>query len=321
MLALRAALVLCLAMVTAHGALAQDYPIKTVRVLAGFSAGGGVDLVTRTVTPHLAEAFKQQFVVDNRPGANGMIAAELAARAAPDGYTLLAAPGNYAFAPALVSKLPFDMATAFSAVGQMVDSPLLVVVHPSLPAKDLKAMVALARARPGQLSYGSGGTGGAAHLATELFKSVARVDLLHIPYKGTAPALTDLISGQVSVCFCTLPPTLPHARSGRLRALAVTTARRSVAAPDVPTVAEAGVGGYVMSQWYGLLAPAGTPPAILERLSTELRRALVRPELRQRLLTEGAEPVESSPQAFGAFFRAEIERWTQVVKSAGLRTE
>jgi tripartite-type tricarboxylate transporter receptor subunit TctC len=300
---------------------AQSYPAKSIRVLVGFSPGGGVDLVTRTVTPRMAESIGQQLLVENRSGANGMIAAEIAARSPPDGYTLLAAPGNYAFAPALVSKLPFDMGSAFAGVGQIVDSPLLVVVHPSVPAKNVAALVALAKTRPGQLAYGSGGAGGAAHLATELFKATARVDILHVPYKGTAPALTDLIAGQVSVCFCTFPPTLQHARGGRLRALAVTTAKRSAAAPDLPTVAEAGVAGYEMSQWYGLLAPAGTPVPVLERVSAEMKKALAVPDVRARLVAEGSDPVGSSPQAFSAFFAAEIAKWTRTVRSAGIRAE
>jgi len=317
----RACLLLAAFASTPGLALAQTYPAKPVRVLVGFSPGGGVDFVTRSITPRLAEAFGQQFIVDNRAGANGIIAAEIAAKSPPDGYTLLAAPGNYAFAPAMVSKLPFDMTTAFTGVGQIVDSALLVVVHPSVPVKNLTSLVALAKSRPGQLTYGSGGNGGAGHLATEFFKSVARIDLLHIPYKGSAPALTDLIAGQVSVCFCTLPPTLAHARSGRLRALAVTTAKRSSAAPDVPTVAEAGVAGYEMSQWYGMLAPAGTPLPVLERISAEMRKAMALPELRSRLQAEGADPVGSTPQEFTAFFKAEIAKWTRTVQAAGIRSE
>jgi tripartite-type tricarboxylate transporter receptor subunit TctC len=309
------------ALVLSSAAPAQEYPAKAVRVLIGFSPGGGADLVTRTLSPALAELLRQPIVIDNRPGANGMIAAELAAKAPADGYTLLAAPGNYAFAPALVAKLPFNMATAFAAVGQMVDSPLLVVVHPSLPARTVKELVAIAKSQPGQLSYASGGIGGSAHLATELFRAAAKVDLVHVPYKGTGPALNDLIAGHVPVCFCTLPSTLPHAKTGRLRALAVTTSKRSAAAPGIPTVAESGVAGYEMSQWYGMLAPAGTPAAIVNRLNGEIRKAMKQPQVRAQLLAAGADPVESSPQDFAAFFSAEIARWTRVVQSAGIRAE
>jgi tripartite-type tricarboxylate transporter receptor subunit TctC len=309
------------ALVLSSAAPAQDYPAKAVRVLIGFSPGGGADLVTRTLSPALGELLGQPIVIDNRPGANGMIAAELAAKAPADGYTLLTAPGNYAFAPALVARLPFNMATAFAAVGQMVDSPLLVVVHPSLPARTVKALVAIAKSRPGELSYASGGIGGSAHLATELFRAAAKVDLVHVPYKGTGPALNDLIAGHVPVCFCTLPSTLPHAKTGRLRALAVTTSKRSAAAPEIPTVAESGVAGYEMSQWYGMLAPAGTPAAIVNRLNGEIRKAMKQPQVRAQLLAAGADPVESSPQDFAAFFSAEIARWTRVVQSAGIRAE
>ena len=293
---------------------------KPVRMLVGFAPGGGVDFMARSVSPRLALAFGQQFVVDNRSGANGMIAADIAAKSPPDGHTLLVAPGNYAFASAM-EKLLLDMTTAFAAVGQMVDSPLLVVVHPSLPVKNIKDLIALAKAQPNSLAYGSGGVGGAGHMATELFKSIAKVNLRHIPFKGVGPALTDAIAGHVPVCFCTLPTTLPQARAGRLRALAVTTSNRTSAAPDIPTVAEAGVSGYEMSQWYGILAPVGTPTPILGRLSAEVNNALALPELRASLVAVGADPVKSSPQEFGIFFKQEIEKWTRIVKDAGIRPE
>jgi len=269
----------------------------------------------------MTEALGQQVVVENRPGANGIIAAEVAAKSLPDGYTLLIAPGNYAFAPAMVAKLPFDMTTAFAPVGQIAETPLLAVVHPSLPARNIAQLLALAKSRPGQLTYASGGIGGSGHLATELLRSLIQVDLVHVPYKGNGAAITDLIGGQVSMCFCTLPSVITHARSGRLRALAVTTARRSAAAPDIPTLAEAGVKDYDMSQWYGLLAPAGTPAAIIERLNAEVGKALNHPETRNRLQGEGAEPAGGTAQAFGAFFRAEIAKWTRVVQKAGIRVE
>ena len=302
------------------GTLAQAYPVKPVRVLVGFSPGGGVDFMARSVSPRLAQALGQPFVIDNRSGANGMIAADIAAKSPADGYTLLMAPGNYAFASAL-EKLPLDMKTAFSGVAQLVDSPLLVVVHPSLPVKNLRSLIALARAQPNGLAYGSGGIGGAGHMATELFKSMAQASLLHVPFKGVGPALTDAIAGHVPVCFCTLPTTLPQARAGRLRALAVTTANRTSAAADIPTVAESGVPGYEMSQWYGVLSPAGTPAAILGRLSGEINKALLLPELRASLVAAGADPVTSSPQAFDRFFSQEIEKWTRIVKVAGIRAQ
>ena len=305
----------------AGGALAQEYPTRPIRILIGFSPGGGADIVTRIVAPAMSESLAQNIVIDNRPGANGIIAAELAAKSPPDGYTLLTAPGNYAFAPALVAKLPFNMTTAFAAVGQMVDSPLVVVVHPSLPVRSVKELIAVAKSRPGDLSYASGGVGGSAHLATELFRAAAKVNLVHVPYKGTGAAMNDLIAGHVPVCFCTLPSALPHAKSGRLRALAVTTAKRSAAAPELPTVAEAGVRGYEMSQWYGVLAPAATPAPIIDKLNAEMRKALRRPQIRSQLLAAGGDAAQSSPQEFASFFAAEIARWTRVVQTAGLRAE
>ncbi len=304
-----------------HAAWAQNYPAKPVRLLIGFAPGGGADIVARSLTPRLAEALGQQIIVDNRPGANGIIAAELAAKAPPDGYTLLVAPGNYAFAPAMYAKLSFDMTTAFAPVSQLAETPLLVVVHPSLPVKSIAELVALAKSHPGKLAYASGGIGGSAHLATELLRAVTQIDLVHVPYKGTGAAISDLIGGQVPLCICTLPSVFQHAKSGRLRALAVTTARRASSAPDIPTVAEAGVAGFEVSQWYGLLAPAGTAATIIGRLNVEVGMALKHPESKSRLQAEGAEPVGGSPQEFGAFFKSEIAKWTRIVQQAGIRAE
>ncbi|MGZ5092239.1 MAG: tripartite tricarboxylate transporter substrate binding protein [Burkholderiales bacterium] len=298
---------------------AQSYPFKPVRMLVGFAAGGGADVVARGLSPRLTETLGQQVIVDNRPGANGLIAAELVSKAAPDGYTLLVAPGNYAFAPAMDAKVSLDMASAFAPVSLLAETPLLVVVHPSLPVKTIPQLVALAKSQPGKLSYASGGIGGSAHLATELFKTLTQVNIVHVPYKGTGAAIADLVGGHVPLCFCTLPSVFPQTKQGRLRAIAVTTARRTPAAPEVPTVAEAGVPGYEMSQWYGLLAPAGTPSAIVDRLNAEIGKALKHPELRSRFQADGAEPSGSSPQEFGAFFKAEIAKWTRVVQRAGIR--
>ncbi len=300
---------------------AQSYPAKPIRILIGFSPGGGADVVARSLSPQLVEALGQQIVVENRPGANGIIAAELAAKAPPDGYTLLVAPGNYAFAPAMDSKLSFDMTTAFAPISLLAETPLLVVVHPSLPVKNLQQLIALAKSHPKKLSYASGGIGGSGHLAMELFRTMTQVQAVHVPYKGTGAAIVDLIGGQVPLCFCTLPSVFPHVKTGRLRALAVTIARRTPAAPDIPTVAEAGVPGYEMSQWYGLLAPAGTPMPIIERLNSEVGKALKHPELRSRLQSDGAEAVGSSPQEFGTFFKAEIAKWTRIVQRAGIRAD
>ena len=214
-----------------------------------------------------------------------------------------------------------DMTTAFAPVSMLAETPLLVVVHPSLPVRNVQQLVALAKAHPNKLSYASGGIGGSGHLAMELFRTITHVQAVHVPYKGTGAAIADLVGGQVPLCFCTLPSVLPHTKSGRLRALAVTTTRRSASAPDIPTVAESGVPGYEMSQWYGLLAPAGVPAAIIERLNVEIGTALKHPDLRARFLTDGAEPAHSTPQAFGAFFKSEIAKWTNVVRKAGIRPE
>jgi tripartite-type tricarboxylate transporter receptor subunit TctC len=302
-------------------ALAQNYPAKPVRLLIGFAAGGGADIVARSLSPRLADALGQQMIADNRPGANGIIAAELAAKAPPDGYTLLVAPGNYAFAPAMYAKLSFDMTSAFAPVSKLAETPLLVVVHPSLPVKTIPQLIALAKSRPGGLTYASGGIGGSAHLASELFRSLTQVDMVHVPYKGTGAAITDLIGGQVPLCFCTLPSVFPYAKSGRLRAVAVTTAARSPAAPDIPTIAESGVRNYEVSQWYGLLAPAGTPANVIERLNLEINKALKQPDVVARLQAEGADPAGGSAQEFGAFFAAEIVKWTNVVRKAGIRAD
>lgn len=302
-------------------AWAQSYPVKPVRMLIGFSAGGGADVVARGLSPRLAEGLGQQIIVDNRPGANGMIAADLAAKSPPDGYTLLVAPGNYTFAPAMDAKLSIDMTTAFAPVSLLAETPLAVVIHPSLPVRSMQQLIALAKSHPRKLSYASGGIGGSGHLAMELFRTMTQVQVVHVPYKGTGAAIADLVGGHVPLCFCTLPSVFPHVKSGRLRALAVTTTRRSISAPDIPTVAEAGVPGYEMSQWYGLLAPTGVAAPIIERLNAEIANALKHPELRKRFQADGAEPVHSSPQAFGAFFKAEIAKWTSVVRKAGIRPE
>ena len=306
---------------TTGASWAQSYPSKSVRLLIGFSAGGGADVVARGLAPRLTEQLGQQVIVDNRPGANGMIAAELASKAPPDGYTLLVAPGNYVFGQAMDTKQSLDMTTAFAPVSLLAETPLLAAVHPSMPIRNIKQLIAVAKAQPDKLSYASGGIGGAGHLGVELFTSLTQVKMVHVPYKGTGAAIADLIGGQVPLCFCTLPSVFSHVKGGRLRALAVTTAKRAPSAPDIPTIAESGVPGYEMSQWYGLLAPAGMPAPIMDRLNAEVAKALQHPDVRTRFAAEGAEPVSSSPQEFAKFYKAEIAKWTAVVQKAGIRRE
>jgi tripartite-type tricarboxylate transporter receptor subunit TctC len=315
----RPAVVCVLWLMVSAAAWAQSYPVKPVRIMVGFSPGGGADVVARGLAPRLGEGLGQQVIVDNRPGANGLIAADLTAKAAPDGHMLLLSPGNYAFGPAMDPKWSLDMTAVFTGVSLLAESPLLVVVHPSLPVKSMQQLIALAKANPDKLSYASGGVGGSGHLAVELFRTMTDVRAVHIPYKGTGAAVFDLIGGQVPLCFCTLPSVMPHVKSGRLRPLAVTTKRRSSALPDIPTVAESGVPPYEMSQWYGLLAPAAVPSPVVDRINAEIAKVLKLPEIRTRLQADGAEPAHSSPQAFTAFFKAEIAKWTSVVKKAGIR--
>jgi tripartite-type tricarboxylate transporter receptor subunit TctC len=300
---------------------AQAFPTKPIRILVGFSPGGGADVVARGLAGGLGEGLGQQVIVDNRPGANGLIAAELTAKAAPDGHTLLLSPGNYTFGPAMDPKWSLDMANAFTPVSLLAAAPLLAVVHPSLRVQNMKELIRLAKARPNQLSYASGGIGGSGHLAVELFRTMTGIQAVHIPYKGTGAAVFDLIGGQVPLCFCTLPSVLPHVKTRRLVPLAVTTTTRSSALPEIPTIAESGVPGYEMSQWYGLLAPASLPAPVLNRLNNEIARVLKQPEMRARFQADGAEPAHSSPQEFGAFFKAELAKWTNVVKKAGIRLE
>ena len=302
-------------------ATAQTYPTKPVRLIAASSPGSAVDIVARIVAPRLSEQLGQQFIVDNRAGAGGNLGAEIAAKAPPDGYTLFMGTPAHAINTALYRKLNYDLARDFAPVSQLTSGQYVIVVHPSLPVKSVKELIALARAKPGQLNFASAGSGNATHLAGELFKSLARVNIVHVPYKGSGPALTDLIGGQVQLMFSNLTSALPHVRSGRLRALAVTGEKRAAAAPELPTVSEAGVPKYVVISWFGVLAPAGTSREIIARLNGEIERALRAPDVQERLAGEGAEATPSSPEKFGAFLRDEMTQWTKVVRSAGIRPE
>jgi tripartite-type tricarboxylate transporter receptor subunit TctC len=300
---------------------AQSYPTKPVRMIAASSPGSAVDIVARIVAQKLAEQIGQQVIVDNRAGAGGNLGAELAAKAAPDGYTLFMGTPAHAINTGLYRKLNYDLVRDFAPVSQVTSGQYAIVVHPSLPVKTVKELIALARAKPGQLNYASAGSGNATHLAGELFNSVARVKLVHVPYKGSGPALTDLVGGQVQVMFGNLTAVLPQVKTGRIRALAVTGEKRSAAAPELPTVLEAGVPGYVVISWFGVLAPAATPRELIMRLNADLARAMSVPDIRERLGGEGAEPAVSTPEQFAAFIKAEIAQWTKVIKDAGIVAE
>lgn len=298
---------------------AQGYPSKPVRLIVPSTPGGSVDTLSRTIAPKLSEKWGQQVVVDNRPGAGGTIAAELVAKSPPDGHTMLMATvSSGATNVSLRKNLPYDPVRDFNPVTLVATQHLMLVMHPSVPAKDVKALVALAKKQPGQLSFASAGNGTGGHLSGELFKLLAGVDLLHIPYKGVAPALIDVTAGQVSMTFASLLSGTPHYKSGRLRGLAVTGAKRAAGLPELPTMQEAGVKGYESSTWYGLLVPAGTPADIVAKLNTEVVAILKSPATSERLTQEGADPVGNTPQEFGAFIRAEIEKWRKVIQAAGI---
>ena len=302
----------------ATGATAQGYPSKPVRLIVPFPPGGGNDTVARSVGAELSKTIGQQVVIDNRAGAGGTIGAELAAKAAPDGYTLfLAGVASHGINPVLNPKLPYDPVRDFAPVSLLASAPLIVVVHPSLPVKTVKDLIALARAKPGQLNFASNGRGGSSHMAGEMFKSMAKVDMLHVPYKGLSPALTDLISGQVQVMFSSAVAMLPQVQAGKLRGIATTGAKRPAAIAQLPTVAEAGLPGYETGSWYGIVAPAGTPADVVNRLSGELQKVVRQPAMQERFNSEAAYPVGSTPQEFSAHIQRELARWAKVVKDAG----
>jgi tripartite-type tricarboxylate transporter receptor subunit TctC len=305
----------------AHTAFAQEqYPVRPVRVVVAFAPGGGTDIVARALATRLSTRFGQQFVVDNRPGGGGVTGIELVARAQPDGYTLLIVSSSFA-ANAVLRKTSYDPINGFQPISLLSRQALRVLVHPSVPVNNLKELIALARAKPGVLSYGSSGNGGIQHLATEMFKSTANVDIVHVPYKGTAPALTDLMAGQIHMSMLSIVATLPHVRSGKLKALAVSSINRADAAPEIPTVAEAGVPGYSFYGWYCMLAPAKTPRNVVSALNGAVVSALQSPEMRDRLAADGSTVVGSSADELGAHIRAEIAKLSKVVTDAKIRLE
>ena len=314
---------LCFVSVAMAGpAVAQPYPAKPIRLIVTFAAGGGADLAARAVVPRLSEALGQTVVVENRAGANGAVGAEAAAKAAADGYTLLVgAAGTMVVAPHLNPALPFDTFRDFAPVSLLATSPFAVVVHPAVKAASIRELIVLAKATPGALSFGSSGTGGAPQLAGELFKSLAGVSLLHVPYKGLAPAITDLLGGQIQLMFADVGLVTAHLKAGKLRGLAVTSAGRSAALPDLPTVAEAGVPGYAAGTWYGIFAPAGTPVAIIARLSDEIRKAQTQSDVRAAFAALGIEGGGNTPEQYAAFVREEHAKWGKVIRDAGIKME
>ena len=300
----------------------QAYPAKAVRMIVGFPAGGTSDIMARLTGRKLSEAWGQTFIIDNRPGAGGNIGTELVAKSAPDGYTLLVSPGSTLTSnPAVYSKVPFDTVRDFAPVTIIAGVPNALVVHPSLPVKNLKDLIALAKSRPGQLAYASTGAGQSTHLSAELLKLSAGINMIHVPYKGSAPALTDVVAGQVSVMFDNLPSVLPFIKSARLKPLAVSSATRSRALPELPTVAESGLAGFDVTVWFAVLAPAATPREIVNRLNTEIVKAIKTQDMRERLAQQGADPVGNTPEDFAAVIKRDLAKWAKVVKDAGIKLD
>jgi tripartite-type tricarboxylate transporter receptor subunit TctC len=316
---IKAPALIAVALFSAGPSFAQQYPSKPVRFIVPFAPGGPADIQARLIGPKLTETWGQPVVVENRAGGNTIIATELTARSDPDGHVVQVISAGFAINVSLYSKLPYDSVRDFAPVTQLTSGPAIVVVHPSLPARSIKELIQLARSRPGQLTYASAGL--PSQLAVELFKVMTGTDLVHVPYKGAAPAMIDLIAGHVQVSFPTIIGALSHVRSGRLRALATTGAKRAPAAPDLPTMIEAGVPGYVAANWFGTAVPAKTPPAIVAKLSQEIARALRLPDVSERLLSQGMEPTSSTPEEFSAYIRSEMTKWAKVVKASGAKAE
>ena len=316
---------LCVAMVLAlcaWTAPAQDYPRKAVRVIAPFAPGGATDLLARLVSQKLSERWAQSVLVDNRTGAGGHIGAELAARAAPDGYTLLVAGAPHAIGVSLYRKLGYDLAKDLAPISNLATYPSAIVVHPTLPVRTVKDLVALAKARPGELNFGSAGSGSPNHLALELFKTMARVNMVHVPYKGGSGQLIgDLLAGQVQLASMGLPPAMPHIKAGKLRVLAVTGAKRSPLLPDAPTVSEAGLRGLDVTSWYGMFGPAALPREIVGKVNADIAAVLNAPDVRERLAGSGAEPAPTTPEDLGRLVREEIAKWSKVVAESGAKVD
>jgi len=302
-------------------AFGQTYPARAVRLVVPSSPGGGSDITARIIAPRLSEYLRQQVIVDNRAGAGTMIGGELVARAAPDGYTLLLGSTPMAINPAMYKKVSYDALRDFVPITQIVSVPNLLIAHPSLPVKTVQDLIALAKSRPGQLTFASAGAGTSPHLSMELFLGMTGLNMIHVPYKGAGPGVVDVIAGHVALMTPTIISALGYVRGGRLRALGVTSAKRAAGAPEIPTIAEAGVPGYEATQWFGVLAPAGTPRDIVNLIQSEIGRVLQQPDMKTRLSTDGAEPVGSTPDEFAAFIRTETAKWAKVVRNAGVSAD
>ena len=302
-------------------ALAQGYPSKPVRIIVPSSAAGGTDIVARIISPRLSERLGQQVIIDNRPGAGTMIGIEMAAKAAPDGYTILMAPSTLAINPAIYKKVPYDALRDFAPITQTISSGAILVVHPSVPVRTVKELIAFARARQGQLNYASAGAGTYPHMSMELFLSMAGLKMVHIPYKGTGPAMIDMLAGHVAVMVATILTGMPQVRGGRLRGLGLTSAQRNPIVPDIPTIAESGLPGFEAVQWYGALAPAQVPKDILARLHAEFARVLQAPDIKERFASDGADAVVTTPEEFGRYIRDETVKWAKVARAAGIKPE
>ena len=300
----------------------QSYPSKPIRFVVPYPAGGPLDTVARLLGQKVSESTKQPVVVDNKPGAGGNIGADSVAKSAPDGYTILmGAVATHAINPTLYASMPYDAQKDFIPVTQVASTPNVLVVNPSIPAGNVREFIAYAKANPGKLNFGSGSTGSAGHLAGELFKAMAGVDMTHVPYKGAAPAMNDLIGGQIQLMFDNLASSLGQVKAGRIKALAVTTAKRTSLAPELPTIAESGLPGFDISTWFGIFVPAGTPREVVERLHAEFTRALALPDVRERMLSLGAEPVGNTPAEFAAYIRGEADKYARVIKASGAKVD
>jgi len=297
------------------------YPNKPIRMIVPYPPGGPTDVLGRIVAQKLSESLGQQVVIENRPGASGMIGSEIVAKAPPDGYTLLTNASIHVINPSLYPKMNFDVLRDFAPVSLIAQVPLILVVNPALPVKSVSELIALAKAQPNRLNFGSSGNAAAPHLAGESFKIATGVQMQHVPYKGSAPALTDLIGGQVQLIFDSMPSAMPHVKSGKIRAIAVTTAKRSPTVPDLPTIAESGVPGFDISTWYGVWAPVGTPRDIVNKVATEISKALQQPAVRERLAALGAEPAGNTPEEFAAYCQSELAKWSKIVRESGAKAD